>query len=93
MNVREPFIARGPITADGGKNGPDLVIITIADLKFTFVPEVAHEKAKRTKRFDGYSGPLVCSFESLALAEGYCSGPAKINEVQAAQNYKMKKIV
>jgi len=88
MNVREPFIARGPIVADGGKNGPDLVIISVYDLKFTVVPETAHEKAKRAYKFDGYSGPAVCTFESLAFAEGYCSAPAKIKERKAAKNFK-----
>ena len=88
VNVREPFIARGPIVSDGGLNGPDLVIISINDLKFTVVPETAHEKAKRAYKFDGYSGPAVCSFGSLVFTETYCSAPAKIKARQAAKNFK-----
>ena len=50
MNAREPFIARGPITTDGAKNGPDLLIVCVTDLKFTIANETSNPKAKRAVR-------------------------------------------
>jgi hypothetical protein len=84
MNVREPFIARGPITTDGGQAGPDLVITSITNLKFTVADETAHPKAKRAVKFDGYSGPAVVSFVSPIFDDTYCSGPADCTNPDAA---------
>ena len=70
MNAREPFIARGPITADGAKSGPDLLILSVTDLKFTVANETSNPKAKRAVKFDGYHGAsCVCSYLIMDLCQ------------------------
>ena len=88
MNVREPFIARGPITSDGGSAGPDLVITSITNLKFTIADETANPKAKRAVKFDGYCGPAVVSFMSSIYDDVYCSAPADCINPDAATSWR-----
>jgi len=88
MNVREPFIARGPITADGGQSGPNLVITSITNLTFTVADETAHPRAKRAVKFDGYNGLAVVSFTSCIYDDVYCSAPAECADPDVAAAWR-----
>ena len=90
MNTREPFVARGPIAADGAVHGPDLVICSVTSLKYTVADDTSNPKAKRSQKFDGYAGPSVVSFYSTIFQEGYSSAPANIKNPAAASAFKKK---
>ena len=90
MNTREPFIARTPITSDGGIHGPDMVILSVTNLQYTVADDPSNPKAKRTVKFDGYAGPCVVSFYSRIFQDGYSSAPADIKNPAIAASFKKK---
>mmetsp|Transcript_17382 Transcript_17382/g.35862 ORF Transcript_17382/g.35862 Transcript_17382/m.35862 type:complete len:2102 (+) Transcript_17382:50-6355(+) len=90
MNTREPFVARTPITADGGIHGPDIVILSVTNLKYTVADDPSNPKAKRTIKFDGYAGPCVVSFYSVVFQDGYSSAPTDISNPAVATAFKKK---
>ncbi|GMI01287.1 hypothetical protein TrST_g11737 [Triparma strigata] len=90
MNAREPYIARGPISSDGAKNGADMLITCVTDLKFTISDETSNPKAKRAVKFDGYSGPACVTFTSCFYENDYATAPTDCSNPAAAKAFHKK---